>query len=87
MDFGFWDTVPSNLPNGYLNRLIEREAERLGAFKSLYSDSFYTEEEFWRVHSKAAFNQLKAQYDPNAAFKDLYKKCVGDRKSSGPEGD
>jgi FAD/FMN-containing dehydrogenase len=76
MDFGFWDIVPSNQPNGFLNRLIEREAEALGGFKSLYSDSFYSEKEFWQIHSKKAFLKLKEKYDPKGAFKGLYEKCV-----------
>ncbi len=76
MDFGFWDFVPSDKPNGYLNRLIERKTEELKGFKSLYSDSFYTEEEFWQIHSKTEFAKLKQKYDPKRAFKDLFEKCV-----------
>jgi hypothetical protein len=76
IDFGFWDFVPSEQPNGYLNRMIERKTEELDGFKSLYSDSFYTEEEFWQIHSKAEFAKLKGKYDPKKAFKDLYEKCV-----------
>lgn len=76
IDFGFWDIVPSDQPKGFLNRQIERKAEELEGFKSLYSDSFYTEEEFWQIHSKSAFAQLKGKYDPKGSFKDLYDKCV-----------
>lgn len=76
IDFGFWDFVPSDQPNGFLNRMIERKTEELDGFKGLYSDSFYTEEEFWQIHSKSAFVTLKNKYDPKRAFKDLYEKCV-----------
>lgn len=76
IDFGFWDVVPSNHPKGTLNKLIEKKAEELNGYKSLYSDSFYTAEDFWRIHSESAFAQLKAKYDPGKAFKDLYEKCV-----------
>jgi len=76
IDFGFWDFVPSHHPAGFINRMIERKAVELDGFKSLYSDSFYTEEEFWQIHSKSAFGQLKAKYDPKGAFKDLFEKCV-----------
>jgi FAD/FMN-containing dehydrogenase len=76
MDFGFWDIVPSIQPKGTLNKLIERKAEELHGYKSLYSDSFYTEDQFWRIHSKSAFTELKAKYDPKKAFKGLYEKCV-----------
>ncbi len=76
LDFGFWDMVPSDHPNGFLNRLIERKTHEVGGFKSLYSDSFYTEEEFWQIHSKEAFSSLKKKYDPEGVFKGLYEKCV-----------
>lgn len=76
MDFGFWDIVPSDKPDGFLNRLIEKETEKVDGFKSLYSDSFYSEEEFWQIHSKEVFTKLKRKYDPKDSFKDLFEKCV-----------
>jgi len=76
MDFGFWDFVPSDKPHGFINRLVERKTEELEGFKSLYSDSFYTEEEFWQIHSKEEFTKLKRKYDPKKAFKNLFEKCV-----------
>ena len=49
VNFGFWDVVASRepRPRGYLNRRIEREVAALSGIKSLYSDSYYTEDEFW----------------------------------------
>jgi len=35
---------------GYFNRLIERKVAELGGIKSLYSDSFFTPEEFQRYY-------------------------------------
>jgi len=48
----------------------------LGGWKSLYSDSYYTEEEFWRTFDHTAYSALKARYDPAGALPDLYAKCV-----------
>ena len=76
LDFGFWDMVPSDKPKGFFNRLIERKTEELQGFKSLYSDSFFTEDEFWRIYSKSSFANIKQKYDPQSVFKDLYDKCV-----------
>lgn len=76
VDFGFWDMIPSTHPKGYFNSLIEEKAEELKGYKSLYSESYYTEEKFWQIHSKQAFSRLKNKYDPKKAFKDLYEKCV-----------
>jgi len=76
IDFGFWDAVPSNQPKGYYNRLIEQKVKELKGFKTLYSDSFYTEQEFWEIYSNPTFFQLKNKYDPNHKFKNIFDKCV-----------
>lgn len=78
VNFGFWDVVRSTEPHepGYYNRKIERKVAELGGIKSLYSDSYYSEEEFWRIYNGPAYAALKARYDPQRKFKDLYQKCV-----------
>ena len=58
------------------DRLIEKKVPELNGFKGLYSDSYYTEEEFWQLHDRALYQDLKTQYDPNAKFQDLFAKTV-----------
>ncbi len=81
VNFGFWGTVP--LPpgraDGYHNRLIEDEVGVLGGHKSLYSTSFYTEDEFGRLYNGAAYEKLKREYDSTGRLPDLYDKCVRGR--------
>ncbi len=78
VNFGFWDVVNDRVrrPPGYRNRLIETRVRELGGLKSLYSDSYYTEDEFWHVFDRDAYRALKARYDPRGALPDLYAKCV-----------
>jgi len=78
VNFGFWDTVYSRraLEPGHFNRLVEREVARLGGIKSLYSDSYYPEQEFWALYDRRAYDALKRTYDPQGRFGDLYGKCV-----------
>ena len=78
VNFGFWDIVPSREPHppGFLNRKIERKVAALSGIKSLYSDSFYTEDEFWSIYDGKTYRALKARYDPGDALPDLYAKCV-----------
>lgn len=81
VNFGFWGMVP-RLPGqhpAYHNRLIEQEVSRLGGHKSLYSDAFYTEEEFWRLYNGEGYGELKQTYDPHGRLLDLYAKCVRNR--------
>ncbi|MFO1315035.1 MAG: FAD-binding oxidoreductase [Burkholderiales bacterium] len=78
VNFGFWDTVRSreSRPPGDRVRRIERTARALGGLKSLYSDSFYAEDEFWAIYNRAAYAELKRRYDPAGVLGDLYDKCV-----------
>ena len=78
VNFGFWDVVESREQRspGHVNRAIEREVARLRGLKSLYSDSYYAEDEFWRIFDRDAYLGLRRRYDPGNRLPDLYDKCV-----------
>jgi len=78
VNFGFWDVVEDRSPHeaGHFNRLIEKEVLRLGGIKSLYSDSYFTREEFGVAYRIARYEALKARYDPGNRTLHLYEKCV-----------
>jgi FAD/FMN-containing dehydrogenase len=78
VNFGFWDTVRRRapFPRGRHNRLIERKVAELGGIKSLYSDSYFERDEFWKIYDRPAYSALKRKYDPAGRFPDLYDKCV-----------
>jgi FAD/FMN-containing dehydrogenase len=78
VNFGFWDVIRSrqSTPSGHYNRLVEKKVMEFGGMKSLYSDSFFSPEEFWKLYNKPAYEALKRRYDPDGRLKDLYRKCV-----------
>jgi FAD/FMN-containing dehydrogenase len=76
INFGFWDTIESNKEDGYYNKKIESKVSSLGGKKSLYSDSYYTENEFWDLYNKNKYDVLKNKHDPKKIFSDLYSKTV-----------
>ncbi len=78
VNFGFWDVIRGSekLPAGYYNRQVEQKVIEFGGMKSLYSDSYFTPEEFWRIYNKPAYDALRHKYDPISRFRDLYAKCV-----------
>jgi len=78
VNFGFWDTKRTRAahPRGHFNRLVERKVAALGGIKSLYSESFFPEDEFHRIYGGDAYAALKRKYDPRGAFPGLYEKCV-----------
>jgi FAD/FMN-containing dehydrogenase len=81
VNFGFWGMarLPAGQGDGYYNRRIEDEVSALGGHKSLYSTSFYTEDEFRRRYNGAAYDKLKGEYDGNGRLLGLYDKCVRGR--------
>ena len=78
VNFGFWDVVRDATPRppGWYNRKIERKVDSLGGIKSLYSDSYFTPEEFWSIYDRDAYRALKTRYDPKGVLGDLYEKTV-----------
>lgn len=78
VNFGFWDVIRTRepYPDGYFNRKVERKVAELGGIKSLYSSSWYTEDEFWSYYDRAAYERLKSRYDPDGRLRDLYRKTV-----------
>jgi FAD/FMN-containing dehydrogenase len=78
VNFGFWDRVTSReaRPRGFMNRRIEAQVRSLGGLKSLYSDAYFTDDEFWSIYNRPAYEALKAAYDPERRLPDLYAKCV-----------
>ncbi|WP_067963864.1 FAD-binding oxidoreductase [Nocardiopsis trehalosi] len=81
VNFGFWGLVPMRpgQRRAHHNRLVEEEVSRLGGHKSLYSDAFYSEDEFWGLYNGEDYRRLKDAYDPDGRLLDLYAKCVGNR--------
>lgn len=76
MNFGFWDVIKTNYPDGHYNKIIEKKVSELNGKKSLYSTSYYSKEEFWKQYHKQSYDRLKAKYAPSQVFPDLYEKCV-----------
>jgi FAD/FMN-containing dehydrogenase len=81
VNFGFWDVVESRVPHepGYFNRQVEREATRLGGLKSLYSESYFSRDEFAAAYGAPDYESLKRKYDPQQRLLGLYEKCVAQR--------
>jgi FAD/FMN-containing dehydrogenase len=56
--------------------LIEAKVSSLDGHKSLYSDSFYTREEFDELYGGESYVTVKKTYDPRSRLLDLYAKAV-----------
>ena len=78
INFGFWDVIRERQerPAGYYNRQVEEAVVDLGGIKSLYSSSYYAEEDFWSLYGGKTYRELKQRYDPDMRLNDLYQKSV-----------
>ena len=78
INFGFWDVIRERQerPAGYYNRQVEEAVVDLGGIKSLYSSSYYPEEDFWSLYGGKTYRELKQRYDPDMRLNDLYQKSV-----------
>ena len=78
VNVGFWSSVPRDPaePDGAANRLIEEQVTALDGHKSLYSDAYYDETQFWRLYGGDTYADLKRRYDPKSRLLDLYSKAV-----------
>jgi hypothetical protein len=66
----------NNKDQYYYNKLIEAEVTRLGGKKGLYSEAFYSKDDFYKIYNGKAYDQLKKKYDNKGRLKTLYQKCI-----------
>ena len=78
VNIGFWGAVPiaAGAEDGDVNRAIERAVADHGGHKSLYSDSYYSREEFDRLYDGPHLAKIRAVHDPDARLTGLYDKAV-----------
>ena len=68
--------MPIGPEDGYTNKLIERQVSELEGHKSLYSDAYYSADEFDELYGGEAYKTVKKTYDPDSRLLDLYAKAV-----------
>ena len=76
VNIGFWSSVPVGATEGETNRLIERKVSELDGHKSLYSDAYYSHDEFDELYGGEDYKTVKKTYDPDSRLLDLYAKAV-----------
>jgi FAD/FMN-containing dehydrogenase len=78
VNVGFWSTVAiePGRADGDVNRMVEAEVDAVGGHKSLYSDAYYDEADFWARYGGDDYAAVKRRYDPQARLLDLYAKAV-----------
>lgn len=63
MNFGVWGPGSKNRHEFVMqNRMLERKVDELGGRKWLYAHAYYTEDEFWDMYDRKAYDGLRAKY-------------------------
>ena len=78
LDFGFYISMEleEHMEPTYYNLQIEKKLVEIGGLKCLYSDTFFSQEQFWEIYDKPKYDQVKSKYDPNNTYLNLFDKVV-----------
>ena len=79
VNFGFWGQVslPAGATDGYFNKQVEKKVTELDGHKGLYSTVVLLKGRVLAALQRAAYSELKREYDGGGRLADLYDKCVG----------
>ena len=78
LDFGFYISMEleDHMEPIHYNLQIEKKLVEIGGFKCLYSDTFFSQDQFWSMYDKEKYEQVKSKYDPNNTYLNLYEKVI-----------
>ncbi|MBE7182760.1 MAG: hypothetical protein INR71_16400 [Terriglobus roseus] len=85
-NIGVWGPAPSRKYSDFVaaNRAIERHVSELGGIKWPYSQYFYTEDEFWSLYDKEAYDALRVKYGATGLPTMYDKVRPRERREDGP---
>ena len=72
LDIAIYGMNTNNKESCY--RKIEEELSKIGGIKTLISNNYYSEEDFWNIWNKNNYDQIKQITDPDNIFRNLYTK-------------
>jgi FAD/FMN-containing dehydrogenase len=78
VNVGFWGLVDiqPGKRDGDVNTAIEQAVAERDGHKSLYSDAYYTEDEFAALYGGPTYERAKKRYDPDHRLTGMYEKAV-----------
>ncbi|MEM1283109.1 MAG: FAD-binding oxidoreductase [Chlamydiota bacterium] len=75
-DVGVYGMAKDSISGELVVRDLDRLAANLGGKKMLYSYSYYTEEEFWKIYPNEPYQSLREKYFASDVFLDITKKVL-----------
>merc|ERR1712224_604917 len=81
VNFGFWDALQGpetkgGMSKGTINRALEQLCTNLGGRKTLYSNVYFSEEEFFELYNGEVYKRAKAKYDKDGRLRGWYERLT-----------
>jgi hypothetical protein len=58
-------------------RHLEAKCQEVGGRKMMYAQNHFSEDTFWKIFDKSAYDQLRREYSAEEAFPSMYEKTCG----------
>lgn len=76
INLGIYGIPPLTLPTSVLTHHLEKAVSALHGRKVLYSHSYYTPEEFWKIYSEKEYQALRTKYHASGVWKEIVEKLL-----------
>ncbi len=74
VNIGVYGIPQTGLSAREATRHLEQMARHLGGRKMLYSQSYYSKDEFWQLYDHPAYQALRQRYHAEGVFMDIFDK-------------
>lgn len=76
INFGIYGVPSYEEPLSSITRRLEKKTHELDGRKVLYSRSYYTQEEFWKIYSRSAYEALRKKTAANGFWHNIVDKVL-----------
>lgn len=78
LNIGMYGIPQEAAPMEVIMKKLEQQIAKLGGRKVLYSRSFYTPEEFWKIYDQKSYSRLREETRSKGVFADITEKVLSE---------
>lgn len=78
INFGLYGVPSYSAPMAHIMGALEAQTHACGGRKVLYSRSYYTEEDFWKIYPRREYEELRHQMHAHSIWRGLTDKVLSD---------
>lgn len=76
INVGVYGIPSTNRPSSEAAHSLEKLAQQLNGRKMLYSQTYYSKNDFWNIYSKEAYTELREKYHANGVWTSIEDKVL-----------